>query len=145
QVDKDRYLRLQNVRHDRRLDVIDRAELVSARAVVLVAERGHENDRNVLGAFALTNQRGGLKTVHAGHVDVEKNDGEFVVEQRPQRFAPGIGADYCLPEVLQHRLQRQEFLRLIVDDEDVDFAVVHSESYQLSAISVQLFRLTADR
>jgi hypothetical protein len=45
----------------------------------------------------------------------------------PQRLAAGVGADDALPQVLQHRLQCQEFLRAVVDDEYSRLAVGHRE------------------
>jgi hypothetical protein len=93
--------------------------------VIVVAERGHEDDRHALGALALANELGGLEAVHAGHVDVEQDYGEVVVEQAAQRLTPGIGADDGLPKLLEHRLERQQLVRLVVDDEDVDLTDVH--------------------
>jgi hypothetical protein len=93
--------------------------------VILVAECGDEDDRDVDGALALADKLCGLKAVHPRHVDVEQDDREVVGEQRPQRLPPAVGADDVLPQFLQHRLQRQELVRLVVDDEDVDFVGVH--------------------
>ena len=53
EVDEDGDLRPQHLGHDRREDVVDRAERVAARGVHLVAEGGDEDDRRVLGALAL--------------------------------------------------------------------------------------------
>jgi hypothetical protein len=46
--------------NDRRLDVIDSAELIPAGRVVLVAERGHEDGSAMLGSLALADELGGF-------------------------------------------------------------------------------------
>ena len=44
----------------------------------------------------------------------------------PQRLATGISAEDVLPQILKHRLQRQQLLGAIVNDEDGGFGVRHS-------------------
>ena len=80
---------------------------------------------DVLGALALADERGGLEAVHAGHVDVEQDDGELVVEQCAQRLAAGVGADDVLAQLLEDRFERQQLLGLVVDEQDVDLCVGH--------------------
>ena len=55
-IDKDGDLRPQNVGNDRRENVIDRAQRVSARNVIhRVVDRAHKNDRSCLAALPLSN------------------------------------------------------------------------------------------
>ena len=77
----------------------------------------------MLGSSSLADQARRLKPVHAGHVDVEQNDREIVFQHVPQRLAPGVGADDVLVQILEDRLQREQLLRPVVDDQDAGLVV----------------------
>ena len=113
-------LRAQHVGNDGRGDVVDRAQRVAARLVDLVAVRGDENDGRMLRAWPLTDEPRRLEAVHDRHVDVEENGSEVAGQQTAQRIAAGADADDVRPELGEHRLQRRELVRVVVDDEDVD-------------------------
>jgi hypothetical protein len=79
EVDEHRHLGAQHVRLDGRQDVVDRPERIPASGIRIVAVCGHEDDRGVLGAAPLANQRRGLEDIHPGHHDVEKDGATFRV------------------------------------------------------------------
>src|SRR5215203_7031468 len=64
-------LRFENLRLERLCHVINRAERIAFKNVLLVAaRRGNENNRGVLCAFALANQLGKIKAVESGHLKI---------------------------------------------------------------------------
>ena len=80
----------------------------------------------------LADEARGLEAVHAGHVDVEQDDRELAVQDVPQRLAPGVGADdRRVRQVLEHRLERQELLGAVVDDQDAGLGVGHSQGCRM--------------
>jgi hypothetical protein len=81
---------------------------------------GEEDDRRVARLVPLPDERGRLEAVHLGHLDVEQHDRELVGEEPLQRLAPGAGLDEILAEALEHRLERDQVGRLVVDQQDVD-------------------------
>jgi hypothetical protein len=121
EVHEDEHLRAQDLRHHRRLDEVHRPERVAARDHrVVVAERGEEDDRRLLRALALADQGGGLEAVHARHVDVEQDHREVGLQQLLQRLAARGGLHQVLAEVAQDRLEREQLVRAVVDEQDVD-------------------------
>ena len=118
EVHEDLDLRLEDLRDDRLEEVVDRADGVSLEDVRFVPrERRDEDDRRVAGLLALANQVRGLEAVHFGHLHVEEDDGEIVVEQPLQGLHPRLGADALDVSVGEHRLERDQVVRLIVDEE----------------------------
>ena len=120
QLDEDAHLGAENGRHDRRQNVIDRAQRIALKGVCLIRKRGDKDNRRALAAFALTDQRGRLKTVHVRHVHIEQDDGEVVFQQSAQRLAPRADADHVLPQHVEDRFHRQQLVGHVVDDQDVD-------------------------
>ncbi len=109
------------------LDEIDGAEGITARQVFIVIAGGNENDGGVLGCDALADEGCGFKAVHAGHVDVEQDDGEFILEESAERFAARERADDILVQYVQGGFERENSLGLIVNQKDIDFVFLHSE------------------
>src|SRR6202035_711320 len=101
--------------------VVDRAELVSAENLRVTAADGREeDDRRAARFLTLTNQAGGLEAIQTGHLHVEKDDGEFLIEKRFQRRAAGVGPDQVLPHLAEDRLEGEKILRLVVDQQNID-------------------------
>ena len=119
QVDEDRDLRAQHVRVERLEQVVDRADRVAAEDLLaLLVDGRQEDDRDVLGALALLDELGGLEPVQARHLDVEQDRREVLVEQPAQRLLAGGRAHRVEPERLEHRLEREQVLGLVVDEQD---------------------------
>ena len=59
----------------------------------------------------------GLVAVHAGHVQVQQDDGELLGEQQAQRFLAGAGHDKFMTQHLQ-RLGGGEGVALVVVDDE---------------------------
>ena len=87
ELDQHLHLAAQDLRHDRHVDVIDGAELVALQPVeVGHVHRGDEDDRRLLEARMLVDQRRGLEAVHARHVDVEQDRREVALHQPRERL-----------------------------------------------------------
>jgi hypothetical protein len=116
------HLRAQHLRHDRRRDVVDRAERVALRRAQLVGVIGRdEDDRDVRRALAAADQGRRLEPVEAGHVDVEQDQREVAREDVPQRLLTGGRGEDVLAKVLEDRLDHEQLVRAVVDYEDVGF------------------------
>ena len=86
----------------------------------------------MLGGFSLADDFSGFKSVHAGHVHIEQNDGKIRGQDMAKRFASGIGADDVLAEVFEHGFEREELLRPVIDQKEIDFAIgfTHSNAFR---------------
>ncbi len=60
-----------------------------------------------------------LEPVHPRHLDVEQDRGELVAEQVAQRLLAGGSANELLPERLEERLQREQVLGPVIDEEEL--------------------------
>ena len=78
----------------------------------------------------LADHGGELEPVEFRHADVDQNDGDFVLEQVFERFAPRGGDDEIFAELLQNNLIGQQLRRLIVDQKDVYLFMVHHRVHQ---------------
>ena len=93
---------------------------------LLLRERGDEDDRDVLGALALLYQLRELEAVDLGHLDVEQDAGEVVVQELAERGG-GRGDGYQpLAERLEGGGEREQVLLAVVDEQDVR-AVAHPQ------------------
>jgi hypothetical protein len=115
------HLRAHELRHDGLHHVVHRAHTVATHGLSLaLVGGGEEDDWRVPGLVAVPDQGGGLEPVHVRHLHIQKDHGEVVGEKPFQRLAPRLRPDEVLPEALEHRLERHEVGRLVVDQEDVD-------------------------
>ena len=73
----------------------------------------------------LADHGGELESVQLRHADVDQNDRDVDLEQVFQRLAAGGGDDEILAELLQDDFIGEQFGRLIVNQQDVYFLVVH--------------------
>jgi hypothetical protein len=118
QVDEHRHLRAQHDRLDRLEHIVDRAHRIAADEMLgLLVDRRQEDDRDALGLLAVADDLGGLVAVHAGHVDVEQDDRELVLEEVAQRLLAGPRLDH-LADILEHGADGEKVALVIVDDED---------------------------
>ena len=107
------------MRVERLHQIVDGSGSVALEDVLRVLrDRGQEDDRDVPRALELLDQLGGLEAVHARHLNVEQDHGVLVVEQAPQRLFARLDADELLAERLEDRLEREEVLRPVVDEQD---------------------------
>ena len=121
QLDEDRDLRPQDLRFEGLEDVIDGAQRVAAGDVGLALDgRGEEDDRRVARLLPVADERGGLEAVHAGHVHVQEDDREVLLEQMHQRLRAGAGVPQRPPFTREHGFQREQVLRFVVDEQDLD-------------------------
>ena len=91
--------------------------------VLGVVDRADEDDRRRLGARPLPDHLRGLEAVHPRHVHVEQDDGEILLEQAAQRLLAGPRLDEILIQLLQQHLVREELIRPVVDDQDINLLV----------------------
>ncbi len=120
QLDEHAHLGAQHLGHHRRQDVVDRAERVAARGLDLVGVGGDEDDRRVGAALVAPDQRGGLEAVDVGHVDIEQDHRELAGQHLAQRLGARTHEHEVLVQLLQHRLEDQQLLLQVIDDQDVD-------------------------
>ena len=120
QLDEHRDLRPQHLGLDGELDVVDGPQRVAARHPGLeLAHRGHEDDRRLLRAGPPADQAGGLEAVELRHVDVEQDHRELVAQERAQRLVPGARGGHLHADVRQDRLERQQLVGAVVDQQHV--------------------------
>jgi hypothetical protein len=117
ELDQDGNLGAQHLGNDRGHDVVDRTQRVALRHVHFLGERGDEDDRRVGGPLPIADERSGLEAVHPGHPHVEQDDGEVLPEQPPQRLTARLRGHDVDVERQQDRLQRDELVRVVVDDQ----------------------------
>src|SRR5919198_2710368 len=119
QLEEDGDLRAEDLRVERLEDVVHGAGLVAAEDVpAVLADRGQEEDRDVPRPLPLLDQLRGLEAVEARHLDVEQDDRELLLEQVPQGLLARHRGDEPVAERLEDRLQREEVVGAVVDEED---------------------------
>jgi len=129
EIDEDADLRAQDIGLERLEHVVHRADRVALEDVrLLLADRGQEDDRDVARPLTGLDQARRVEAVHARHLDVEQDDRELTRQQVLERLFARIGADQRLRERLEDRFERQQVLRAIVDEQDVDFVGAHDAS-----------------
>jgi acetyltransferase-like isoleucine patch superfamily enzyme len=120
QVDEDRDLRPQHPGIERLGDVVHGARRVPAEGKLGVrARRGQEDDRHVRLAAVPLDLPGRLEAVHAGHDDVKQDDRELVRERSLDGGLTGPDEDEFLVQRRQDRLEREQVLRAIIDEQDL--------------------------
>ena len=129
QLDEDRHLRAQDARVDRLEDVVDGARRIPAIEVLLLLREGRdEDDGNVLRALAALDQLRELVPVEIRHLDVEEDAGEILEQQLLERRGPRRDGDEAVPERLEYRLEREEILLVVVDEQDVRAGSAHAST-----------------
>jgi len=125
QVDEHAHFRAQHLGHDGGGDVVDRAEGVALRRAQLVrVVGGDEDDRDVRRALAAADQGRRLEPVEARHVDVEQDQREVAREDVAQRLLAGRRREDVLAEILEDRLDDQQFVRAVVYDQYIRFHLI---------------------
>ena len=117
---EDPYLGAQHLRYHRHRNIVDRAHFVATKPVNIADLNGRDEDhRRLLEAGMLADHGGEFEAVQFRHAHVDQNDGDFVLEQIFERFAPGRGDDEIFSEFLQNNFIGEQLRRLIVDQKDV--------------------------
>ena len=119
QVDEHFHLRAEHVGHHRREDVVDRAVSISFRHADFVGKGGYEDDRRMGRALAIAYQGGRFKAVHVGHVDIEQDDGEVVLQDLLERLGARVRKHQLLAQFFQNHLVDQELFSQVVDNQDL--------------------------
>jgi hypothetical protein len=70
-------------------------------------------------ALAAPNHRRRFQPVHSGHVDVEEDDREVVLEHLAQRFLARFHHDEILAKLLQDRAIDDVLVRAVVDEKNI--------------------------
>jgi hypothetical protein len=82
----------------------------------LLVDRRQEDDWDALRLVAAADDMGDFIAVHARHIDVQKDDGELVLQQVPERLLARTRLD-DVGDVLQHRADREQVALIVIDDE----------------------------
>src|SRR5205807_6542149 len=105
QLDEYRHLRAEDLGVEGLEDVVDRPGGVPAENLLLVlGDRGDEDDRYVPGAFAPLDQRRRAEAVEPWHLHVEQEHRDLVPQQLPQSVLAGMRVDEVLAERLEDGL-----------------------------------------
>ena len=113
-------LRAQHGRVERLEHVVDGAGGITAEDLLLVLrDRGDEDDRDVARACALLDQRCRLEAVQLGHLHVEQDHRNVVAQQLSQRILARVRMEERLPERLEDCLEREQVLGAVVDEQHV--------------------------
>jgi hypothetical protein len=124
QLHEDRHLRPQHGGVDRLVQVVHGTGAVAGHHIlILVVERGEEDDRHRRRLLPLLDQVRQLEPAHVGHADVEDEQPEVLGHQRQQRVVGAGGAHQAVAGIVEDRLEHLQVGGLVVDDEDVDAAV----------------------
>jgi hypothetical protein len=87
-------------------------------AAGVVGVGGEKDDRRRLAGAAGFHEAGGLEPVHPRHLHVEDDQGELLPLDRGQGLRARRGTDQPRAEPLQDRLQGEEVVGVVVDEED---------------------------
>src|ERR1051326_3507811 len=93
---------------------------------VSVTNCADKDDRRLFRTRPLPDQRGRLKPVHPRHVYIEKNDGEILLQETAKRFFSRGGAHQIFVKLRKNRLMDKQFIRPIIDDENIDLLVTET-------------------
>ncbi|MNN06261.1 hypothetical protein D3C81_1190440 [compost metagenome] len=118
QVDEHRHLAFHRQAVQRLVQEVHRAAFVALEGVVHLAPGGADKDnRDILGLLGAAHQLGQFEAVHAGHLHVEDSQGELVLEQQCQGLVGGLSLVHLAVFALDQRVQGQQVLRQVVDDQ----------------------------
>ena len=91
-----------------------------------LVDRRQEDDRDALGLLAFADDLGGFIAVHAGHVDVEKDDRELAACSNCRKASSPDLRDNDLADILEHSTDGEQILLVIVDDQDARRAIAEA-------------------
>ena len=122
-------LRAQHDRIDRLEEVVHRAGAVTAKDVLgRLADRRDEDDRHAARALAGADQLGRLEAVEPRHLDVEEDRRELALQHRLERLLAGARPHEPVARRLEDRLEREQVLGVVVDEQDRRVAVHDPDS-----------------
>ena len=126
QLQEHAHLRLQDHVVDRLGYVIHRAGAVTLEPVHVVGVGGgDEDDRGVAQVLGFAQQGGHLEAVHVGHVDVEQDQREFVVQAQRQRLVAAARLEQLRAAAGEQSAHGDQVRGGIVDDQDFRWHRVH--------------------
>lgn len=80
------------------------------------------------GALALPDELGRLEAVEPRHLHVQEDHGEVLVEQPLERLLARGGRDQVMAERAENRLEHEEVLLTVVDEQHVGRRLWHQET-----------------
>ena len=90
------------------------------RAPRVVRARRQEDDRHVPRPLRAAHELPELEAVHVGHLHVEQGEGDVVDQEQLQGFASGPGPQQLEPVPTEQRLEGEQVLVEVVDQEQLD-------------------------
>jgi len=100
--------------------IVDGAERISLAKLLVVVVRGDEDDRRVRRLLATTDVCRSLQAVHAGQVDIEQDDREFLFQHQAQRILSAACRDDVQVEAFQNRPEHEQLVGQVIDKQDAD-------------------------
>ena len=137
QFDKDADLGAQHLGNDGNGDVIDRAAAIALDLVGIgEVHAGDEDDGRLLKARMLADDVGEFEAVEVGHADVHQNHGHVGLQQDIESLAGRSRLDQILAQLREYHLVAQQFGRLVVDHQDIDFLIGLHCGYPFSLLAL---------
>jgi hypothetical protein len=93
-----------------------RVGALGRQAVVIIS--GKEHDGRLPRPFLGADQLGGLKTVHAGHLYIQKHHGKVLFLQPPECLFTAMRLDEVVAQILQERTEGQQIGGVVVHEQD---------------------------
>ena len=120
ELDERVHLRAQNLRDDRHLQIIHRADFVALQPIEIgEMHAGHEDDRRAPEAGMVANHLRQLEAVEFRHADVHNDDGELGLEKLIERFPRRVRRDEVRVQPVENGAIAQELRGLVVDHEHI--------------------------
>src|SRR6516225_5555773 len=117
----------QDFRVDGFAHVVHPANAVASEDVLLLSKLGSEKqDRNVFGFLAAFDEPRQFQTVNFGHLDIEHNRGDIVLENRCERLIGVLCPEQTIVRTCQNAFEHIEVSRPVIHQEDVCRLVHHS-------------------
>src|SRR6478672_5717387 len=142
-VDENGDLRPKHIRIERLEHVIHSAHRITLEDVgVFLVDGTEENDGDVAGLFARLDDLRNVKPVHLRHLHVEKDCREVMLKNALQCFIAGMCRDERLPKGFQNRLECEEILRPVIDEQKLDASILRHLADAPVLFVIELVMLT---
>src|SRR4030095_10821760 len=85
-----------------------------------------EDNRCMSRLLSFVDQRGCLEAVQDRHIHVQNDQSEFLIQKHPKSVKSRFSPDKILVEIGQKRLERDQILDMVIDQQNADFSCAHT-------------------
>ena len=126
EVDEHQCLGSQYFRNHRFDHVIDSTGFIALEDADLVqAIASKKYDGSVIGTPPLPDQPGSLKTIHSGHLRVQQDQRELLIQDVPECLFTGVRLDKVKVQILEQGFQRHQASRIVIDQQYTGVGSAH--------------------